>query len=253
MNFPSTGHVLVMRHSQERSILPPFSGRWQYPEFMKWMEENKVHRIFVPRQVFSRVAFAFPMLMRRECSLPAPLRETPPTGQRIIHKLVYRQVQRSDEGNLEPPSSLTPTKTIQAEVAITRVKPADSEVSEMESPGDLNAQRELDELLIDDQLDALIAAESKQSANTAISDEAGETSGLKKTVELEDDSLYSTNEDELSSFEETTEPYDTAAKPESADQADSHAQVSLEDSVVCTRNRDLELLLALPDRYVLSV
>lgn len=170
-----------------------------------------------------------------------------------MHRLLYRQLPSTAEERSES-SSLLPTKTIHAEVTITRVKPENSETENAES-------RELDALLIDDQVEALIADETKQSVCSSASDSEAATSSesekqnvtiqetdgshaLKEIMTLEEDSSYSSNEDDQRPSEGMQ---DDNAKSETIDE-DTPEQITLADNAVCTRSRELELLLALPDR-----
>ncbi|THH10145.1 hypothetical protein EW145_g1532 [Phellinidium pouzarii] len=96
----TTGQVLVTaKDGQElQSLLPPFPGHWQYVEFMKWMQKDGAHRMFVP-------------------SLPAPLHNSPPSREQIIHRLSYRQV--SSKQSHESGGKLSSEKVIIFEVVIT--------------------------------------------------------------------------------------------------------------------------------------
>lgn len=66
------GHMLVTPSSGQRpSLVPPLRGNHPFGKILRWMADQSVQSAFVP-------------------SLPAPLADTSPSQQRIVHRLSYR-------------------------------------------------------------------------------------------------------------------------------------------------------------------
>ncbi|KAI5124632.1 hypothetical protein M0805_004241 [Coniferiporia weirii] len=128
----TTGHILITAKSEQgrQSLLPPFPGHWQYPEFMKWMQKGSAHRMFVP-------------------SLPVPLQDAPPDEEKIIHRLSYRYIPGKQGAGRA-------TRVIRAEVVITEQRPSsrspgtDQPISADLTASDDLARAELDSLLLED-------------------------------------------------------------------------------------------------------
>ncbi|KZT75163.1 hypothetical protein DAEQUDRAFT_23709 [Daedalea quercina L-15889] len=72
----STGHVLLTPSSpgQRISLVPPFPGNHAFKELLKWMNKRGARTGFVP-------------------SLPAPLVNSSPSREKVVHRVLYRAVQ----------------------------------------------------------------------------------------------------------------------------------------------------------------
>ncbi|EPT03978.1 hypothetical protein FOMPIDRAFT_139591 [Fomitopsis schrenkii] len=71
----STGHILLTTASpgQRASLVPPFPGSHAFTELLNWMNRRGAKTGFVP-------------------SLPAPLVNSSPATEKVIHRVVYRAV-----------------------------------------------------------------------------------------------------------------------------------------------------------------
>ncbi|KAL5535583.1 hypothetical protein ACEPAF_3677 [Sanghuangporus sanghuang] len=241
----STGHVLIMATSQQHrsSILPPFPGRWQYSELLDWMQSDIAHHVFVP-------------------CLPVPLHSAPPTQEKIVHRLTYRQVRNE----LQPPDAgaeFVPVKVIRAEVVINRKKLEEAEPLSAESEefyGTAGDEAMLDDLLIDDVVEAddLIEGAGETCSRPAgqscsDSDALGDTS---QSVEaqlpkhLDKDTISEVSQTSLAEetvLDETRAPENDKSQ-ESLATSEAERESDSSSEPICNRGREMELLISLPDR-----
>ncbi|THH15179.1 hypothetical protein EW146_g5258 [Bondarzewia mesenterica] len=73
------GHLLFTSPSmgQRATLIPPLSGSWPYERLLKWVLDRKSRPSFIP-------------------SLPSPFLKTPPSEQKLTHRLIYRALPPAD-------------------------------------------------------------------------------------------------------------------------------------------------------------
>ena len=174
-----------------------------------------------------------------------------------MHRLLYRKLPK-DHDQAET-ASLVPVETIQAEVSIARVEPT------IESAGDSKAQAELDDLMVDDRLDPLIAEESALRSDDIPASSADQRApeeqpssdvevGKASENSLVEDAGYGTKTGESPAWsdkERMVEDGEDVVSPESMDDVEDIGRIDLESVPTCRRSKEVEVLLALPDRWVM--
>ncbi|KAJ3554628.1 hypothetical protein NM688_g3008 [Phlebia brevispora] len=111
----SLGHMLFTSGKPDtRSILrPPLTGTYQFAKVLDWIQNHDVHATFV-------------------ANLPAALVHTPPSQQRLVHRLVYKALPPSastypsGSPSTNNGSTMPATHTINLEIVLARPKQDDT-------------------------------------------------------------------------------------------------------------------------------
>lgn len=175
--------------------------------------------------------------------MPAPLHNTSPLHEKIVHRITYRRLQARDDASEPSLHFPEPSKMLKYEVVLTEraVLPKPKLNSEVEHAGTtFTAQpnEDLDALLIEDSLDSLSFDADSPSAPESPSEPSNAptkldlSSATTETVAILESSANEVDEDDVPHVEETM------AQPE----FDVLGEPSFQESL------EMDILLSLPDR-----
>ena len=235
-SFYSTGHVIFSDKSRKAlsSIIPPFPGHWQFPKFMSWLQEGKVQRWFIPRCV--RYYPPSARLYSDRGSLPAPLHNTSPLHEKILHRLTYRRLQAKTDESQTTSGFPTPVQVLKYEVVLSEKRVSEEDSGMRSDPEHaLDAPSE-DELEVSRVVDRPALSVQSEEAFTNLENNADESPTVDETV---------------SSCEMTgNDPEDVSNDVSSVDTSDPQAGLVLNviGEPSFQKLLELDILLSLPDR-----